>query len=100
MGSERAAERFVFWMRQILRAAGFILERDEEAVRETIVKADRADVLARLIILNRIDFLRQLAECRDDFSNVGRTGVVLKLEEHGMSQHLVLILRIVGAANG
>src|SRR6187549_3818191 len=64
----------------------FILERDDERVREAFGLALGADVHAGFVVDNRSDLLRQAAEGIDDFLYLRGGEAVLELVEHDMAK--------------
>src|SRR4051812_24550225 len=93
MWSKRAAECLVCGMRQVFGAAGLVAERQQETMRVAVVQAYGTHVLASLVILYGIDLLRQRIECSHDLGDVLVSRAIFELEEHGVSQNLISVLR-------
>ena len=72
-------------MRQIGFETSFVLECDEETVREAIIESFRTYILTPFISSDRVDLLCKFTEGDFKAMHLLRRGAVLEFKEHNMA---------------
>jgi len=76
------------WMWYVLSSISFAPERYKKTVSKALLKILYAYIGAPLEITYRIDFARQRTESVLNFPYLSAGSIVLKLEQHDMTQNL------------